>query len=116
MAEKIWALTPKNHTRVTVRNAPTGGSPFFQRGPWLYKALTQYQVPEPAQQPVADALFNRLGALLRSFADPAQRIFVFDSQDPAIGASNDFENEIHLTPAGYRKVGAAFAAFIESKL
>lgn len=120
------ALFLHTYTRVTVRNAPTGGGPLFQHGPWLFKALTQYQVPEAAQQTVADALFDRLGNLLRSFADPAQRIFAFDSQDPAIdvvpalpntnGASNDFENEIHLTPAGYRKVGAAFAAFIESKL
>src|SRR5665811_2416289 len=100
------------YTRVTVRNAPAGRGTPFRLGPWRYKALAQYQVPEAAQQSVADALFNRLRDLLLSFDDPAQRIFVFDSQDPAIGVvpalpgtsgvSNDFENEIHLTPAGYR--------------
>jgi lysophospholipase L1-like esterase len=78
------------------------------------------------QQALADALFARLATLLRSLADPVQRVFVFDSQDPSVavvaaqaastGVSNDFENEIHLTPAGYRKVGKAFAAFIEATL
>ena len=120
------ALFLHTYSRATVRNAPTGGAPLFRRGPWLYAALNQYQVPDAEQQPVADALFKRLADLLRSFADPAQRIFVFDSQNPAIGVvpavpgsssvSNDFENEIHLTHSGYKKVGAAFAAFIDSKL
>jgi lysophospholipase L1-like esterase len=78
------------------------------------------------QQALADALFQRLSTLLQSLADAAQRIFVFDSQDPSLGViaavpgssgvSNDFENEIHLTPAGYNKLGKAFAAFIESRL
>jgi hypothetical protein len=38
------------------------------------------------------------------------------AQAASTGLSNDFENEIHLTPAGYRKVGKAFAAFIEATL
>ncbi len=120
------ALFLHTYSRVTVRNAPAGLPPFPRVGPWLYRALTLYQVPQGLRQAVADALFQRLAALLLSLADPAQRVFVFDSQDPAIGivpamvgstgVSNDFENEIHLTPAGYRKIGRVFAAFIESRL
>jgi lysophospholipase L1-like esterase len=120
------ALFLHTYTRVTVRDAPAGGGLFAQIGPWLYRALTQYRVPPLMQQALADALFARLATLLRSLADPVQRVFVFDSQDPSVavvaaqaastGVSNDFENEIHLTPAGYRKVGKAFAAFIEATL
>jgi lysophospholipase L1-like esterase len=120
------ALFLHTYSRVTVRNAPAGGAPFPRVGPWLYRALALYQVPQELQQALADALFQRLAALLLSLADPAQRVFVFDSQDPALGLvpalsgstgpSGDFENEIHLTAKGYVKLGKAFASFIEARL
>ena len=113
------------YTRTTVRNAPAGNA-LLASGPWLYKALASYLIPAPMQQAVADILFQRLANVLSSFASPVQRVFVFDSQNPAIGVvpalqgtagvSNDFENEIHLTTAGYRKVGKAFAAFVEANI
>lgn len=118
------AIFLHTYSRTTVRNAPAGNA-LLGSGPWLYKALTSYRIPEPTQQSVADILFQRLAGLLLSFADPVQRIFVFDSQNPAIGVvpalpgtagvSNDFENEIHLTPAGYKKIGRAFAGYIQTQ-
>lgn len=119
------ALFLHTYSRITVRNSPAGNA-LFPVGPWLFTALSKYQVPPKVRQSVADALFMRLKTLLLSLANSAERIFVFDSQDPAIGVvpappgskrvSNDFQNEIHMTSSGYKKVATPFAAFIEKNI
>lgn len=104
----------------TVRNAPAG-----TLGPWLYTAVTQYHVPEPHWQLVGDELFSRLRSALLGMASDSDRVFVFDSSGAvtlaaavpgSTGASGDWQNEIHLTPQGYRKVASALLAFIDNHM
>jgi hypothetical protein len=83
------------------------------------------------RQATSDRLFDRLRQLLLSLdmnsgsADALPDVHVFDSAGlPDIvaalpgstGASNDWANEIHLSPAGYGKLGRAFGARIEQVL
>jgi lysophospholipase L1-like esterase len=119
------AIFLHTYSRTTVRKARAGNA-LFHVGPWLHKAVTLYGLPEPVWQPLVDILFQRLASLLLSLGNPAQRIFVFDSQNSSVGVvpalpgtagvSNDFENEIHLTPTGYRKIGNVFATFINTHI
>lgn len=93
---------------------------------WLYPALQACGIPRAWHQPVTQLLFNRLRALLRSLdADSGSpqatpRVHVFDSaavplvqaSPDARGPSGDWVNEIHLTPAGWRKLARPFGAWI----
>ncbi len=111
----------------TVRPAGTVGAP---RG-WLYPALQRYGLTGVDAQAVSDVLFGRLRALLLSLdqdsGKPQARphVHVFDSaglseieaaQPETEGSSGDWVNEIHLTPAGYGKLGRVFGPWIEDKL
>lgn len=97
---------------------------------WLFKAFKIAGTPRAHQQLVANELFNRFRESLLSLdctlkpESGLARVHVFDSAGlplvPAhpddTGSSGDWVNEIHLTPNGYRKLGAPFGAFIESHL
>ena len=111
----------------TVRPAGTIGAP----NGWLFPAFERAGIPPAARQPTCDRLFGRLRQLLTSLdagsgtADALPHVHVFDSAAlPEIsaalpdttGSSNDWVNEIHLTPDGYAKLGRAFGARIEQVL
>ena len=111
----------------TVYRSGTVGAP----DGWLFPALRDYAIPQPERQAVAEALFQRLRALWLScsqdsgHANALPHVHVFDSAaagkllpaDPeATGVSGDWVNEIHPTPAGYRKIGLKFGPFIEAVL
>ena len=98
---------------------------------WLYPAMQAYGIPRADMQAVCDELFGRLRRFLLSLdatsgsplALPGVR--VFDSAglatiEPAVfeapGISGDWVNEIHLTKAGYRKMGPPFGRFIEAAI
>ncbi len=109
----------------TVRNAPAGSLLGKTLGPWLYKAVKMYGIPELDWPAVAARLFEKLSALLRSCHDPARAVYVYDSQalagvTPAAPGttekSGDWLNEIHLTKGGYDKVAAGFAGFVAGVL
>ncbi|WP_280153727.1 hypothetical protein [Piscinibacter sp. XHJ-5] len=96
-------------------------------GPWLLPALQAYAVPANDGIVVARELLTRLGALLAGSAADTLRfpnMHFFDSTaipvdaalPDATGVSGDWVNEIHLTKGGYRKIGRAWSAFIESTL
>lgn len=117
-----WKAPVFLHTyhRPTVRNAPAG---FL--GPWLYQAVNQFQVPQNHWQAVSDELFGRLRMALLSLASASDRVFVFDSYGTvtletavpgSTHASGDWQNEIHLTPQGYRKLAPGWLAFIEAHM
>ncbi|MEO7241971.1 MAG: SGNH/GDSL hydrolase family protein [Variovorax sp.] len=117
-----WRAPLVFHTyrRPVVRNVPP-----VLPGPWLFRAMSQYDVPKADRQALADELFDRLRALLLAWHRPADRVLVFDSArvsalvaaDPdAPGASGDWINEIHPTAKGYRKLAEPFAAFIERNM
>ena len=110
-----------------VRPSGTVGAP---QG-WLYPAMQGYGLAGADAQAVSDLLFGRLRALLLALdQDSGQpealpHVHVFDSaalpdivpaSAGATGASGDWVNEIHLTPAGYGKLGQAFGPWMEGWL
>ena len=106
------------------RNAPA--SELFHMGPWLYPAVVAYGIPQGDWLAVATELIDRLAALLRRIVDelnqPRDRqIYLVGTQQALIparpdtnGPSNDWENEIHPTPAGYRKLAALWRPVVEA--
>lgn len=91
---------------VTPRNSPAG----LGNGPWLFKALSAYGVPKADWNGLADELMNRHATMWLGMAAKltARNVHVVDSRGSTTratagttGASNDWENEIHPTPAGY---------------
>jgi hypothetical protein len=111
----------------TVRPAGTVGAP----SGWMFPAFERAGIAAADRQATSDRLFDRLRQLLLSLdmnsgsADALPDVHVFDSAGlPDIvaalpgstGASNDWANEIHLSPAGYGKLGRAFGARIEQVL
>lgn len=101
---------------VTPRNAPVKGN---IAGPWVYPRLIQQGVTSPvAQRALVTELLKRWLARLSQLADPASAkhitgFHVFLSQGiltPAnandTGRSGDWEDEIHPTKDGYRKLAA----------
>ena len=110
----------------TPRDAPA--SALFHMGPWLYPALVAYKIPTGDWLAVARELIDRLAALLRRIVNdlnqPRDRsIYLIETQQALIpappgasGPSADWENEIHPTPAGYRKLAARWRPVIEAQL
>jgi lysophospholipase L1-like esterase len=91
---------------VTPRNAPAG----LGMGPWLFKAMQAFAIPPEDWDATSDELTNRHSAMwLALEATLSNRnVHVVDSrgataraESQTTGKSNDWENEIHPTPAGY---------------
>ena len=111
----------------TARPAGTVGAPTG----WLWPAFETFGVPGALRQDLTRALFGRLRALLVGLdqasggAHALANVHVFDSAalgtlvaaaEGSTGESGDWINEIHLTPDGYGKLGAAFGAWIDGVL
>lgn len=105
------------------RDAPA--SRLFSMGPWLYRSVVAYKIPETDWLGVATLLIDRLAALLRQIVDGINQnedrhVYLIETHrvlDPAAarstGRSNDWENEIHPTPDGYRKLAAHWKSTLE---
>lgn len=115
------------YARPTVR--PSGAT--HASNGWLYPAFEAYQVPQDAWQEVSDLLFQRLRDFILDLdsasgaANALPAVHVFDSAalteiEPACpdakGKSHDWVNEIHLTKAGFRKIGKKFGPWIDEVL
>ena len=94
------------YDHVTPRNSPAG----LGKGPWLFTAVNAYVIPPADWNAVSDELMNRHATMwLAIEARLSQRnLHVVDSRGATTravpgttGQSNDWENEIHPTPAGY---------------
>jgi lysophospholipase L1-like esterase len=108
------------------RNAPASMRP--PMGPWLYPSVTAYQIPSTDWLNVGTELIDRLAALLRQIIGDLnqpndRRIYLIETQQALIpaqsgttGPSNDWENEIHPTPGGYRKLAALWRPVIEAQV
>jgi lysophospholipase L1-like esterase len=108
------------------RNAPASAR--LRMGPWLYPAFVAYQIPPADWLATVIELLKRLASLLRSVVDDLnaghdRRIYLIDSRDTLVVAepgtkkvSNDWENEIHPTPGGYRKLAAHWRPVIEAQV
>jgi hypothetical protein len=108
------------------RDAPA--SPLFHMGPWLYPAFVAYEIPSADWLGVVAELIDRLAGLLRSTidiinAEGDKRVYLVDgrgtlteAQAGSYGTSNDWENEIHPTAGGYKKLAALWRPAIESRV
>jgi hypothetical protein len=91
---------------------------------WLWPAFEAFGIPVGERQAVSDLLFGRLRQLWLDTGPTLPQVRVFDSAavplNPArpgsTGPSGDWVNEIHLTPAGYAKLGAAMGPWMEAQL
>jgi hypothetical protein len=103
----------------TPRNAGAG----FGFGPWLFKALTSFAVPVADWNGVAAELFERLRTLLGQLQSQQPHTHLVDTMGTLVragnadtGATADWQNEIHPTRAGYKKLSAKWAAALDSVL
>jgi hypothetical protein len=98
----------------------------WQIGPWLYKALVNFGIPNSNDEwrALTRQLMDRLSTLLQQIATSYPHLYFVDLRavplayanvnDP--GATVDWANEIHPTHAGYRPLAAAYGAFVEETL
>jgi hypothetical protein len=92
-------------------------------GPWLFKALVAYGIPESDWIPLAAALFARLRTLLLHVAatTPDKSLHIVDTQGRLTAAATTdhgdtlhWENEIHPTTAGYELLGAQWQPVLDA--
>ena len=104
----------------TPRNAPAR---FLvpMLGPWLYPAMVAAKIPASEWNAVSDHLLGELGQCLISLESTLPNFHVARTQGTlrraaldTTGVSNDWDNEIHPRPEGYRKVGVVLTDLIES--
>lgn len=100
----------------TPRNAPARFFGLKLKGPWLYKALIQAQVPKPMWIPVSDYLLGRLGQTIESLESSLPNFKVAKTQGTLVRAeldttlfSNDWADEIHPSMKGYDKLAKKVA-------
>ncbi|WP_250528144.1 hypothetical protein [Caballeronia sp. GAWG2-1] len=90
-------------------------------GPWLLPALTDYKIPANDWNAIADAFIDKLASISMSLT--LQNFHVIDTRGiltradaQASGISNDWENEIHATEAGYGKLAVPFVSRVSTVL
>ncbi len=98
---------------IVARNAPANLPLNKKVGPWAFAAFTDkaYKVPVNFWKLITDYLFNRLAERLRRLENKLPNFAVVNtlgtlhSADPnEKGNSNDWANEIHPNPGGYKKL------------
>lgn len=101
---------------------PRDAGPGLGLSPWLYPAMLDYGIPQADWAAVSQALLERLGSLLlqEARAMPERALHVIDTQGtlaPAAptdtGATEDWENEIHPSRRGYRKLSALWQPVLD---
>lgn len=95
----------------TPRNSGAG----LNIGPWLYPAMTLYQIPTGDWDTLANTFIDKLYAIIKGTEGVLSNFYVIDTRgsldraaDGAEGISGDWENEIHATADGYAKIGLRF--------
>ena len=112
---------------VTPRNSPARFVGIPAKGPWLFPALTEAEVPVGDWLAVSDYLLSRLGDAIAELASPGPRqlpgFHVVDTRGAlvradlgATGVSHDWMNEIHPTSDGYRKLAVRIGAALRAQL
>lgn len=95
----------------------------FDFGPWLFPAMNAFGIPEPDRPAVCRVLLDRLQTLIDHIAatTPDGSIHVVHSQGTLacaqtsdLGATADWQNEIHPTRQGYRKLSALWQPVLDS--
>jgi hypothetical protein len=92
-------------------------------GPWLFPAMNAFGIPEVDRPEVCRVLLDRLQTLIDHIAanTPDGSLHVVHAQGtltPAKtsdnGATADWQNEIHPTPQGYRKLSAKWQPMLDA--
>jgi len=95
---------------------------------WLYPAFVAYGIPPQDWFGAAKELIDRLATLLRDTiaqinAGGDKRVYLVNSRgamipaDPGTtGRSNDWENEIHPTASGYRKLAERWRPVVDAQI
>ena len=101
---------------VTPRNAAAGPN----LGPWLYKAVNAFGVPQQDWAALGRELLGRVRTLMLELAAAEPTIHVVDTQGtltPAgttdTGPTVHWQNEIHPTRTGYRLLGNVWEQSLE---
>jgi hypothetical protein len=99
---------------MTPRNSPSRFFPFRLKGPWIYPALVEANLPESQWNAVSDHLLDALRNTIKGLArgpDKLPNFHVVNTQDTIIpaalgetGESGDWMNEIHPSADGYKKL------------
>lgn len=98
-----------------------------ESGPWLFPSMVDYKIPEEDMIPLARELiarFNKMGNAIASDAGRFPNVHFLDTTGinlvPARlkerGKDGDWDNEIHLTKGGLRKVADEYVALVEKVL
>ena len=123
-----WHTPTLLHNYAPIMPRPSGAG--FISGPWLQPALAAFGIPIDDWGDVAAELMKRLDRLLRDLvaahlaADPADTLVVVDTQAAGLvpaeptadGVSGDWQNEIHPTRDGYKKLAVAWRAVLDPLL
>ena len=105
-----------------VRLVPAGP---WLAGPWLYKAVNKYKIPNDNGEWLAltKYMMNRLLDLLKRVAKAYANVHVVDfiaklkpADEKSEGVSGDWVNEIHPTEDGYRILGKIYSSEIQRVL
>jgi hypothetical protein len=100
------------------RDAPAG----FGIGPWLFPAVRAYGIPQEDWEALGVTLIERFKALLQAinmsnlhvvFTTPGT---LTPAAPGSTGPSNDWQNEIHPTAGGYRKLASKYGGFVDQVL
>ena len=113
------------YAHIMPRPAPAGPG----HGPWLQPAMVAFAIPPAAWLSVSDALIDKLAGLFsgligaRQAKDPNCSLYMVDTRwkaqltladQAATGPSADFENEIHPTVGGYKKLGVVWRETLDT--
>jgi hypothetical protein len=101
------------YARLRPRNAPVQ---FFGQGPWLYPACRWLGIDESLWLDFATLVLGDLAATLRELDLPhfhvidtfTDAVDLMPSDAGSTASSGDWENEIHPTSGGYRKLAAVW--------
>lgn len=88
---------------------------------WLYEAYVKNGTPPALWAEVTSAIFGALGDALQSWTQaPFTSVFVVPTRDKLIAATdtadNDWVNEIHPNPSGWKKLSAVWWATMASRI
>jgi hypothetical protein len=103
-------------------NAPSLAFGLRVGGPWIFPQLNG-RIPREAWVPLTDYLLDHVAETLLTLPGRLPDFFVVDTRGTltraalgATGESNDWENEIHPNPGGYRKLAARIAAEVQRRV
>jgi hypothetical protein len=96
-------------------------------GPWLFHAVTDFQIPPAQWENLGKEFIDRLATLLADIIaiinagfGRDMQLFLVNTRDtlvlPAAETSGDWVNEIHPTSDGYRKLAAVWRGVVDPAL